>query len=349
LAQGSAQVRELTLTPEYRTSEMRAQRIFSPCAIAIVACIGAGAVQLRAGHGGGESLAPVHLDSANQSVHHDSTNQSVVWISGYGRSATSTVLSMVGQAKRSPSASGSAFQVFEPCHEGDRLAPWLKERGCNGLLRQIASCNFTGIEWLNGINDKHTTLDGSKYSPEGASSRCAAAGVVAFKTVDQAHDLGDALPILDSNPNFRMLDVVRDPRGILASWKSTWPLDGLLETKEFRHLMTDACETFATNLNRVHPQVHRVVFEELMNDPRKVMHEVYNFLNVSFGEDQLAWINSTFDASDCHADSDQYADCRSNHTATVERWRTVLNETELATFKENPRCQEVAAVYGFDV
>lgn len=310
-----------------------------PRVAAIVAFVGAGAIQLRAGHGG-ESFAPSP---------HDSLDQAVVWVSGYGRSATSTVLSMVGQAKRVPLAPGNVFQVFEPCHDGDRLAPWLADRGCGGLLRQIASCNFTGVEWLNGIGDKHTTLDASHYSPAGASSQCATAQLVAFKTVDQAHDLGDALPLLDGMPNLRMLDVVRDPRGILASWKSTWPLNGLLESKEFRHLMTDACETFANNLNRHHPQVHRVVFEELMDDPRKVMRDVYDFLNVSFGEDQLAWINSTFDAKDCHADSDQYADCRSNHTATVKRWHTVLNETELASFKENPRCQEVAAAYAYEL
>jgi hypothetical protein len=279
-----------------------------------------------------------------------------VWVSGYARSATSTVLSMV-KAATLPGAEDSewggrkrAFSIFEPCHDGDQLSAALQAGGCGALLQQISNCNFEGVEWLHGFEDKHSTpMSRSNYTPSAASAACKEADFIATKTVDFGHRIEEVLNLLDQNPSLRLLDVVRDPRGIWASWKSTYPLWSLLETKQFRHLMTDACESFASNLDAYHPQVHRIVFEDLMSDPHTTMENVYKFLNLPFGEAQTNWIQSTFDSKNCTKDADQYADCRSNHTVAVQRWHSVLNETERKTFLENSDCQVVANMYGYEL
>jgi len=69
----------------------------------------------------------------------DSSGQLVVWVSGYPRSGSSTMLSMVSAASGHVDARvpGETFSLFEPCHNGDELDPALNVSGCTGLLGSI--------------------------------------------------------------------------------------------------------------------------------------------------------------------------------------------------------------------
>ncbi|CAK0824618.1 unnamed protein product, partial [Prorocentrum cordatum] len=107
----------------------------------------------------------------------------VFWIAAYARSGSSTVLSLT------TSTSLTAFALFEPCHSGDLLEPYLEAQGCGALLLQIASCNFTGIKKLWGWSNGHSSTNGAgSYSPSRAAHACASADLVAFKTIPRGPD-----------------------------------------------------------------------------------------------------------------------------------------------------------------
>jgi len=360
-------------------------------------------------------------DEVNGAHHH---NRMSVWVSGYARSATSTVLSMVNaagglaatlpieaatppnQASFLSSTHGTAgsaeiaaqfmaadhetqlrmlnevkfknivtdtvdvgpstmnaakeahgaempevYAVFEPCHNDDKYSPELAKKGCHGVLNALARCDFQDIEWLHGNKNPHSTQRQDDYTPTAASASCAGADLVTIKTIDYAHDLKEALPILDNNDNLLMIDVIRDPRGIYASWKATYPFSKMLQNDN-KTLMTDICDSFAKNLKIRHPRLRRIVFEHLVEKPKPVMEGVFDFIGVPFGDVQLQWINSTFN-SDCDADdkvsklNKNYRDCHSDSTWALHRWERELSKKEKDMFSDHEACREVAWAYNF--
>lgn len=360
-------------------------------------------------------------DWVNKSHHH---NRMSVWVSGYARSATSTVLSMVNAAGglaatvpeepstkpeqaslltanqqsvgRSeiaaqfmaadrqtqlgmlnearfrdlvtdtvdvgPSTLNAAkekhgaempevYAVFEPCHVDDKFSPELKKEGCHGVLNALARCDFQDIEWLHGNKNPHATQRQKDYTPTAASASCADADLVTIKTIDYAHDLKEALPILDSNENLLMIDVIRDPRGIYASWKATYPFSKMLQNDN-KTLMTDICDSFAKNLKIRHPRLRRIVFEHLVEKPEPVMEGVFDFIGVPFGDVQLQWINATFN-SNCESDdkvaklNKNYRDCHSDSNWALHRWERELSSKEKEMFSGHGACREVAWAYNF--
>lgn len=314
-----------------------------------------------------------------------------VWVHAYARSGSSTVLSMVSQAfeeahleekqelevtlesLKTPATSlavntegaaaeaqlGHVFSLFEPCHEGDQLEAELASQGCGGLIGELASCRFDKIKSLNGWRDSHSKTRGAKiYTPNAASAACSGADVVAFKTISQAGELfhiqEHGLPVLNKEPRLRMIDIVRDPRSIYASWMSTFPFNDtrLGGVRRDVSALKGLCESFASSLNVTHNQVHRVVFERLVVDPEGVMEDVYQFLQVPFGESQKNWVNRTFNAKECPGVDRfiaPYSDCHTNATESLEKWRTVLQPNERETFASYPPCLSVAHAYNYTV
>lgn len=342
----------------------------------------------------------------------------VAWISGYARSATSTVLSMINAAAvgetngtlssptlgtlqatthvlQNPSSMSPAemvdkmldhaektslysttvskigndtlpgllveappskvFALFEPCHEGDRVADPLLQRGCGGLLSSLAHCDFSQVVSLHGFRNPHTSHHNElAANPGAASAFCSAADLVTIKTIEYAHDLRQALLVLDADPSIYMIDVVRDPRGIYASWKQLEPFATFLKGPNAT-LMPDICRSFAANINVTHPRLRRIVFEELVKAPGTVMSETYNFLGLPFGQAQLAWIASTFDATDCQQKIEEnhlnamFSDCQANSTVSMSKWRQQLLPDELQLFASDTNCQEVALAYNFEM
>lgn len=247
------------------------------------------------------------------------------------------------------------FALFEPCHEGDQVADPLRQRGCGGLLSALAHCDFSQVVSLHGFRNPHTSHhDELEANPVAASALCSAADLVTIKTIEYAHDLREALPVLDADPSVYMIDVVRDPRGIYASWKNLEPFATFLKGPNAT-LMSEVCRSFAGNINVTHSRLRRIVLEDLVKAPETVMRETYNFLGLPFGRPQLAWIASTFDAVDCQQKTLEnhltasFSDCKANSTASSGKWRQQLSPDELELFASDANCQEVALAYNFDV
>jgi len=291
--------------------------------------------------------------------------QHAVWVSGYPRSGSSTVLSMVSATMDDNQDPGRPiFSVFEPCHDGDEYQAWLAERAeakpnhnsCPDVLWSLSRCDFTGIGNLWGWWDPHSTNNHTKFNNVSAHNMCTAADVVAFKTVDFGHDLQQFDFLLDSHPNFRVLDVVRDPRGIYASWMTLEPFatlvkEGFPDTGKPFYTLTEICDHFDMNLKFIDERVHRVVFEELMTNPWDVTQGVYEFLGIPFGNKQSMWIENVFNNTDCPPPPPEmvgFTDCHADSgSAVTDRWRTVLTEKELSEWKNSKSCQRIAEVYNF--
>lgn len=272
-----------------------------------------------------------------------------VWVHAYPRSGSSTVLSMVNAASQQ---TGDVFSIFEPCHKEDIISPELKQTrgpfGCEGVMRALAHCDFNGIYGLSHWGNRHTIASGVEdYEPKAASKACRHAHVSAFKTVDYAHDMHQdgALELLAQAPNLRVLDDVRDPRGIYASLVRTKPFSMFVNRSV--DTLTDICVNLAANLQINHPRIHRVVYDDLVQNPESTVRETYSFLGLKFGHTQEEWIKKNFNA-DCVDPTDAYADCRHDSTWTSKKWQRVLTDDEKMAFNSNPACQKVAAHYGFE-
>eukprot|EP00927_Polykrikos_kofoidii_P082494 TRINITY_DN821_c0_g1_i4.p1 TRINITY_DN821_c0_g1~~TRINITY_DN821_c0_g1_i4.p1 ORF type:complete len:385 (-),score=62.05 TRINITY_DN821_c0_g1_i4:174-1328(-) len=278
-----------------------------------------------------------------------------VWVSGFPRSSTSTVLSMVSASQTvidDYDGGELTFSLFEPCHDGDEYSGSLKERGCGGLLWQLTRCDFVDVDTLWGWMDPHSTHRHEKQDPfslENATRLCTNADVVAFKTVDNGHKLPEWKWLLDETPELRIIDVVRDPRGIYASWKELEPFATLVKNGEF-YSIPEVCDAFAQNIDFGHERVYHLVFEQLVSTPEKIMREAYEFMRMDFGERQLAWLADTFDATECPEPKPWevgYTDCHTNSGDVAEKWRSVLSQEELDLFGQTKSCQHVMEHYGF--
>jgi len=156
--------------------------------------------------------------------------------------------------------------------------------------------------------------------------------------------------MVDGDSNLKILDIVRDPRGIWSSYKTTEPFSTLIADGKF-YTLSEICETFANNLALNRANIFHVVFEELVTMPVRTTQKVYDFLGIPFEEPQRAWVDRTFDAKECPEPPPgipkEFMDCHQDSASGAEKWRTVLTAEELAAFNADTNCQKVVLNYGF--
>lgn len=275
----------------------------------------------------------------------------VVWVHApFPRSGSSVVLSLIEVATLDPSQNG-LFALFEPCHPGDRVASELAS--CGQLLLSLLHCNFTGVEQLWGWSNPHSLhWDAITYTPAAAEHSCGGASLVAFKTIVEGL-AAESFRLLQQVPDLHLVDVVRDPRGVLASWKTTRGFQAHLKNATGPDALRGICDGLAQSLNvtamaaaTVGPRVHRVVFEDLVRHPEATARQLYRAIGLTFGQQQQRWLQQMFDAGTCMAEG-PFVDCRRNSTARIEAWRTELAPEELEAFRAHPRCREVSEAYGY--
>lgn len=286
------------------------------------------------------------------------TGRTTVWVHGFSRSGSSTMLSMFTEAwpEMVQGNAASVFSLFEPCSEGDELSPDLSAGGCADLLGDIGKCDFSRIRKLNGWYDTHSLVSGitfKQYSSSAAAGACEEASLLAFKTishVEQPVSIQYRLDTLLNNPSFLMLDIIRDPRSIYSSVMNTYPFN--LKTKRDVSFLLDICDTFALGIDVTHDRIHRVVFEEFVQKPMEVMRAAYNFIGADFGALQLQWILAHINAKSCpdqvkYPWKIKYSDCSMDSKASLSSFRSVLNAVEMQLFVSHPACERVAQAYGY--
>lgn len=273
--------------------------------------------------------------------------QTPVWVHAFARSGSSTVLSMVSKVD----SSRGVFSLFEPCHKGDRLEAELEEKGCSGLISALSNCDFRQVKALHGWNDVHTTTGGlNAYDAEQASSNCIESDVITFKTVTLPfQEMSSLSDVLEGDSRIKAIQLVRDPRSIYASWFSTWPFNQ--EFKRDRKALKGICDSLVDSLElKGQKRIKFVILEELIEKPEAVMQDVFEFLEKGFGDRQKEWIRSTFNANACPG-IDQwiapYSDCHTESRASLNKWKTFMNQDEIQFFDDYVPCQKVRKAFNY--
>eukprot|EP00401_Gymnodinium_catenatum_P071437 CAMPEP_0117484194 /NCGR_PEP_ID=MMETSP0784-20121206/14335_1 /TAXON_ID=39447 /ORGANISM="" /LENGTH=1498 /DNA_ID=CAMNT_0005278765 /DNA_START=42 /DNA_END=4538 /DNA_ORIENTATION=+ len=318
-------------------------------------------------------------DAANvdacYSIKVNSSATSTILVSGYPRSGTTSMYEALAAAVgygfspvdilrnpeldgiRQGSAPGAAglpklFSLFEPCHENDDIRGDVR---CPGLLSRLSKCDFRNVHDFFQWNDPHNffgahvlsdSFGNSSWPPPFSRSflqdLCDGSSVRLFKTIAFTHDLArDVLPLLAADPDLHVIDVVRDPRGIAASWKEHWQF----KDTRARIGISEVCQQFLDNLAVVHPRLHRVVFEELVSDPLGSLNRLLDALGLEATATVQEWISRNFNADCMHASS--FSTCRTNSERMISKWVDVLSETEKVTFASTPACRTISAYFNY--
>mmetsp|Transcript_72945 Transcript_72945/g.225582 ORF Transcript_72945/g.225582 Transcript_72945/m.225582 type:complete len:506 (-) Transcript_72945:21-1538(-) len=282
--------------------------------------------------------------------------QKAVWVhAAFPRCGSSTVMSLV-EASRSPTerVSGDVFALFEPCHSGDLSKGVLMRSSrtqhadwdCAALLKRVLRCDFTDVSKLWGYDNPHSLHRGSvHYTHLAAQRACQRAGLVTFKTAGKSMLQPEGSTLLGLQENLHILDVVRDPRAIVASWRRTPGMNLSNATAAGPGLMLQICRDYAAAMGAQHDRLHRVVYEDLVRKPGPEMRRLFQDLGFPFGVHQQGWITRTFQTVRC--DNKPYADCRTNSTGHLESWRERLPTEEQEVFASDADCAKVANKYGW--
>lgn len=211
------------------------------------------------------------------------------------------------------------------------------------LLYNLFSCNFEGITKLWGWSNKHSHVHHTK--PSTASETCSKADFVAIKTIVYGHNLTtEVLPLLDELPNLKVIDLVRDPRGVFNSQSTTV---GTFDEADISGLFS-ICEHYGNNVNVTHPRIKRVVFEDWATNAMNVSKDIYEFIGREFGSTQEKWITGHFEKScSIFARINPFSDCRSNQEKVITAWASKLSQKQLDAFESNEDCLKVAKTYNF--
>jgi len=324
--------------------------------------------------------------------------KTTVWIHGFARSGSSTMMSMVTEAGLEGGPNGRAaarrrselarvnatataiktreegaanaplvdnvFALFEPCDRRDKLAPELEalpyEERCAKLMPGLSNCSFEKVDAFHNWQNDHNKLRGAGkdvYVKEKAHAACKSADFVAYKTVTRAFESfrlpAHAIPALDADPSLLLIDMVRDPRSIFASWMSTWPFnDTNLPAGVRRNVtaLTGICDSIAAGMDVEHPRLKRVVFEHMISRPTQVTRQVGSFLHSPFGTAERNWIARTFNARECPGVTmyiAAYSDCHTDSKVSIAKWRGVLTNEEKQAFLHYPPCRAVAQRFNY--
>lgn len=282
------------------------------------------------------------------SVAPGSSRAASVWVhAAYPRCGSSTVLSMV-EAAFSPveQANGKVFALFEPCHGNvDRLSKKLEKGGCKALIDNILNCSFREINNLWGWSNPHSKHAGNVRYVQGSAERsCKAAGLRTFKTVLHSM-LPEMRELLSNHSMLHIVDVVRDPRAIVASWRRTPGMNLHGPEANGSRLMLEICRDFAEAMTLKNDRVYHLVYEDLLRNPDKQMWRLFKALGFQYGAFQRGWIKKTFEVKDCK--EGPYADCHLNPEAHLTSWRSKLPLEEQEDFKRDNNCTKIAKAYGW--
>ncbi|KAM8807176.1 CHST1 sulfotransferase, partial [Eudromia elegans] len=193
-----------------------------------------------------------------------------------------------------------------------------------------------------------------------ATESCREHGHVAIKTV-RVPEVSDLRALVeDPRLNLKVIQLVRDPRGILASRSETfrdtyrlwriWDGTGRKPYNLDVTQLTTVCEDFwnsvSTGLNRppwLKGKYMLVRYEDLARNPMKKTEEIYDFLGIPMDSNVERWIQNNT-RGDRSSSKHKYGTVR-NSAATAEKWRFRLSY-EIVAFTQRA-CQPVLAQLGY--
>ncbi|EPQ10501.1 Carbohydrate sulfotransferase 1 [Myotis brandtii] len=193
-----------------------------------------------------------------------------------------------------------------------------------------------------------------------AAEACRERSHVAIKTV-RVPEVNDLRALVeDPRLNLKVIQLVRDPRGILASrsetfrdtyrlwrlWYGTGRKPYNLDVTQLTTVCEDFSNSVATGLMRpswLKGKYMLVRYEDLARNPMKKTEEIYGFLGIPLDSHVARWIQNNTQG-DPALGKHKYGTVR-NSAATAEKWRFRLSY-DIVAFAQNA-CQRVLAQLGY--
>lgn len=193
-----------------------------------------------------------------------------------------------------------------------------------------------------------------------AAEACRERSHVAIKTV-RVPEVNDLRALVeDPRLNLKVIQLVRDPRGILASRSETfrdtyrlWRLWYGTGRKPYNldvTQLTTVCEDFSSSVSTglmrpswLKGKYMLVRYEDLARNPMKKTEEIYEFLGIPLDSHVARWIQNNT-RGDPTLGKHKYGTVR-NSAATAEKWRFRLSY-DIVAFAQNA-CQHVLAQLGY--
>lgn len=297
-------------------------------------CIGVGLLSLQ-----------VILSSAlrlSTTVYEPDDTVQIMYVNAHGRSMSSTMQGFLRTFQPN-----DAFTLFEPCHGRDatqygQMFPSENSQGSREAAEEAAakcttdvlSCDFSKFDkplyiqaFSAGVTLKELT------------DNCEASSTRNIKTTT-VHNLTNVIKMLETQPEMKVVHMLRDPRSIYASQKGALELD-------LRPSVEHLCKWAAYNLDVTHPKIHKVQFHDVVTDAKSTFKKLTEDLGLTFAQDQERFVKDNFNNANCK--EDKYSSCKVDSKASVRKWEQNLDQKEKDAFHQNKDCMKVIrAYYGDD-
>ncbi|KAG5839879.1 hypothetical protein ANANG_G00209800 [Anguilla anguilla] len=194
-----------------------------------------------------------------------------------------------------------------------------------------------------------------------AADSCRERRHVAIKIV-RVPEIGDLRALVeDPRLNLKVVQLVRDPRGILSSrietfrdtyrlwriWRATGRKPYNLDLSQLTVVCEDFLNSVSTGLSRPHwlkGKYMLVRYEDLARNPLRKTKEIYEFLGMSMDQNVVRWIQTNTRGSKELSAKHKYGTVRDS-AANAESWRLKLS-FEMVDYTQNV-CQQVLRQLGY--
>lgn len=208
-----------------------------------------------------------------------------------------------------------------------------------GLLKSIYSCDFRLLKdkvslwsfakgrghfnWTHSLSD----CNGKERDCfEKQALYCGKATSRVTKVVRVTVSLVSRM--LDKYPKLKIVHLMRDPRAILHSRMSIWPVDTKNILESARGLCKKMKEDFVDTkrLSNSYPNRVRVVyFEDLALKPMEVTRDIFEFANYTFTKDDQIRLRHMTESNCTIAKKEQkWSLLKRNSSETARKWRTTI-------------------------
>jgi len=152
-------------------------------------------------------------------------------------------------------------------------------------------------------------------------------------------------------PNSKIIYMIRDPRGMIASTKKY--SSTIINAPQISRLASNwnrCIVSYESTRRRLPSRIDIVRYEDLVENSRKELERLCEFLNIEFRESMLEFDKCTTGAYGNfprHNSSFEKKESELIFTSSVNKWKDVLNENEISLI--NSICGELMKKYGYEI